>query len=424
MILGKCPWALLALLVGAPAWGDGPALTLEDCQRLAEAAPSPVQVAERQRAIADARIGAATAGLLPRLFAVGGYTRNSPLAGSNPEVGSFVSLNGVNQYTALLALNEELDLSGRLRSMRARARADKEASEALYRISRRDLRYAVSTAYHHLLLARRLVQVADESFASAQQFAGRTQLLEKKGEAARADVVRASVEVQFLEQARQTARLEASLANEELAAFWTEDVATPLAVVDRLDEPAPPPPAERPEAARARPELSLLEAQRRGFEAEASAARAARLPQASVTAEYGLDANRASWHDRGYAVILGLVVPILDWSAAANTARVSALQADQTAIQAQAARRAYSRDYHGALERVRAFYQQITVARAQVELARENLQLSRVRYEGGEGTALEVVTAQTQQAQARSNYYQAVAGHLRARADLAIAGGQ
>jgi hypothetical protein len=34
------------------------------------------------------------------------------------------------------------------------------------------------------------------------------------------------------------------------------------------------------------------------------------------------------------------------------------------------------------------------------------------------------VTAQSQVALARSNYYQAVAGHLKARADLAIAAGQ
>jgi outer membrane protein TolC len=266
------------------------------------------------------------------------------------------------------------------------------------------------------------VRVAEETLVGAQQFAGRTQLLEKKGEAARADVVRASAEVAFLQQARLAAALDASLANQELAAFWTNDVSTPLLVVDLLDQPpAPPPQAEAP---RARPELALLEAQRKAFEAEARGAHAARYPQGTIAAQYGVDSNRLDWQDRGYAVMVGLSVPIFDWSAAASSARALSLQAEQLGVEAQISRRAYSREYQAASERVRGLYEQIAVARAQVELADENLRLSRVRYEGGEGLALEVVTAQAQVAQARGNYYQAMAGHLKARADLAIAAGQ
>jgi outer membrane protein TolC len=74
--------------------------------------------------------------------------------------------------------------------------------------------------------------------------------------------------------------------------------------------------------------------------------------------------------------------------------------------------------------RVAALQEQIAIAREQVALCEQNLKLSRVRYEGGEGSALEVVTAQSQLAQARGNYYQALAGHLQARADLAVASGQ
>src|SRR5204863_1045188 len=122
------------------------------------------------------------------------------------------------------------------------------------------------------------------------QFAARTELLNAKGEAARADVVKAAGQVEFLRQARRAAELDAALANQELAAFWTEEVRPPLAVIDVLDQPPPPPPPAV--ALDHRPELALLEAQRRGLEADARAAHAARYPQANVTAEYGLDANR------------------------------------------------------------------------------------------------------------------------------------
>jgi outer membrane protein TolC len=57
-------------------------------------------------------------------------------------------------------------------------------------------------------------------------------------------------------------------------------------------------------------------------------------------------------------------------------------------------------------------------------LSEEDLKLSRIRYEGGEGAALDVVTAQNQLAQARSNYYSAIANYLTARVDLEVASGR
>ena len=49
---------------------------------------------------------------------------------------------------------------------------------------------------------------------------------------------------------------------------------------------------------------------------------------------------------------------------------------------------------------------------------------SRVRYEGGEGLALDVVAAQNQLAQARTNYYTTLVNYLNARADLEVAAGK
>jgi outer membrane protein TolC len=59
-----------------------------------------------------------------------------------------------------------------------------------------------------------------------------------------------------------------------------------------------------------------------------------------------------------------------------------------------------------------------------VKLSDENLRLSRVRYEGGEGPALDVVLAQAQLVQARTNFYVVRANYLIALADLEVARGQ
>jgi len=50
--------------------------------------------------------------------------------------------------------------------------------------------------------------------------------------------------------------------------------------------------------------------------------------------------------------------------------------------------------------------------------------MSRIRYEGGEGTALEVVDAENQLVQAYTNYYTALAGCWNAKIELEVATGQ
>jgi outer membrane protein TolC len=111
-------------------------------------------------------------------------------------------------------------------------------------------------------------------------------------------------------------------------------------------------------------------------------------------------------------------------SKARSQAQQFSLRAEQVEARRVIAERTFSRDYQQALTRVRRIFEQIRLTQEQVRLAQEDLRLSRVRYEGGEGAALDVVTAQQQLAQARSNYYTALANYLNARADLEVASGK
>lgn len=399
-------------------------LTLEECVRLALSSPSAVRVARQQREIAALGLPQARAAHLPQARVDGAFTYNSPLRDS-PDVPSHVALNGIREYGALLTAVQELDLSGRLRAASARARADRDAVDANVRLAERDLKRAVTGAYHRLLLARRLVQVAGDALAEARRFEGRTRLLFDKGEAARADVVKAAAQAASLEQAVSAAELAAETANHELASFWTTAVAEPLAVVDVLEDPvAPPDAAAADNPFLKRPEQALLEAERAGFEAEARRAHAELLPQASFTFQYGIDSLRFRWGDRGYAAFAALSFPLFDWSRARSASRQFRLQADQVDENRQIATRTFSREYQDALARVRVGGAQIALAQKRVTLSEENLRLSRVRYEGGEGSALDVVAAQSELADARASYYSARFRLLDARADLAVAAGE
>lgn len=419
----------LLIVLGASAQGTQPVseppLTLDDCIRKALAAPSPVSLARRDREIAGYGLEIARAGFLPGSAATAGYVYNSPWQQDRGTM-SFVALNGIREFTGLASVFQEIDTSGRLRAEYARARAQQTATAASLAIAERDLKRAVGAAYYRLLLARHLADALREVLAESEAFEKRVRLLAGAGEAAKADVVKAASQAAFLRQSLLSAELAAKLANQDLASYWTHAVETPLNIVDVLESPLPepdPPPSD-PAPYLRRSEFRLLDAQRLGFTSQARAAKAVLLPQLSWTFQYGLDVNKVAWNNRGYAAFASLQMPIFDWFRARDTARQFRLQAEQVQESGAIAERRFSQEYRSALERVKQFFAQVAVSRSQTELAAEDLRLSRIRYEGGEGAAVDVVIAQNQLAQARSNYYSSIVNYMNARLDLEVAAGR
>jgi outer membrane protein TolC len=384
-----------------------------------------VTIARQQAAVAHYGRVQARAGFLPQASVGGLYAYNSPLR-ADRSTFSYVSANGIREYSTLGTIGLELDTSGRLRAQLARAKAEEAAAAASIVLSERDLKRAVSAAYYRALLARQLTGTARSNLAEAQAFETRSRLLVQNQEAARADLIKASAQVVFFEQAVNSAELDARLANHELASFWTRDVEDLLPLADALSEPIPPPESQPPAVTPylRRPEFRLFEAQKQAFAADARRARADLLPQVSLVQQYGFDSTRYSFADRGHATFVQLRAPVFDWFRARSTMRQSELQAKQVDVNREMAERAFAREYRDALARVEFLYAQIAIAEKQMKLSADNLRLSRVRYEGGEGLALDVVAAQTQLAQAQANYCTAKASYLSARVDLEVTAGK
>ena len=417
---------VLAFIV-APAAGQSSPLSLEDCIRLAQTAQSTISMAQQQSEIARYSRTMARSGFLPQIRLDNSFIYNSPLL-YNSGVFSFVNLNGIREYTSLINTTLELDTSGRLRAVMARARSDQDIAAASLGIAQRDLRRLVTAAFIQLQLSRHLVDAARNTLAEAKSFEVRTELLFKKGETAEGDLFKASAQVAFLEQALSAAELQAQLANHALAAFWTRDVNTPLILKDVLDQPVPPLPEGigeqgTPDPFMRRLELVILDAQRRGILADSRRARADLLPQANVTFGYGVDSTQALIRDRGYAAFFNLNIPIFDWFKAHSATRQFQIQAKQIDFEREITLRTFSKEYWDALDRVKALHSQILMTLKQVKLSEEDLRISRLRQEGGEGSALHVVVAQAQLAQARTNYYTALGNFWIARTDLEIASG-
>lgn len=413
-------WLSLAVLAAPCVFAQGP-LTLDQCIQLAQNAPSSASVARQQTIIARYGITAARAGLYPLLTLQNGYGYNTP----GIDGFKFVALNAAREYVNLGSADLNIDTSGRTRAEIARAKAEQRLAQANLAVSQRDIRRLVTTAYYRLVLARRLVQVTRDALAESQRFEELVKKLFAGGEAAQADVIKASSDTFFQQQAVSNAELEAQLANNELASFWTPDVSVSLNIVDPLDQVTAT--VVTPEAGRpflARPEFAAFDATRDGFLADAKRIKADMKPQMRITYQYGIDSYRLNYKDHGQAIIASLVIPVFDWSRTRSLVAQSRLQADQVETSRAAAERAFSREYQDALARVNQFSAQLKLTDEQVRLSTENLRLSRIRYQGGEGLALDVVAAQTQLAQARANQFTAKANYANAKADLEVTAGR
>jgi outer membrane protein TolC len=143
-----------------------------------------------------------------------------------------------------------------------------------------------------------------------------------------------------------------------------------------------------------------------------------------LTYQYGIDSVVYSARYRGQAVFATLNIPLFDFFRARNTYKQFQIRAQVVEIQQQIAERQFSRDYQTALARVRSAVYQLKLTRDLVQSSDSNLKLAQIRYKGGEGFALDVVTAVQQLAQAKTSYYTAFADYFSAEADLRIAEGR
>jgi outer membrane protein TolC len=401
-----------------------PALTLDQCVALAKSAPSTVKRARQQLAAAQQGVLAARTNFLPKLSLANTFTYNSPLLYDRSQF-SFIALNGVREYSTLGTSTLEVDSAGRLRALLARAQANQQIAAIDVTVSDRDLTRAVAIAYYHLLLARHLAASAHENLDAARDFEQRVRKLVIGQEASVADQDKAALEVAVLESMAQTSDLEAEMANHDLASFWTTSVTQPLILADNLDhQPVPLANAVPEDPFLRRPEFQLFDAQRAAYMADSRRARARMLPQLNLAFQYGIDSLQIESRDRGYAGFVHLDIPVLDWIGARREQKQFQLQAQEIDTDRAIATRLFSKDYQDALASVNSAYEQSQTTEREVSLAKENLRISQLRFQSGEGTALDVVTSQNSLAQAEIDFYSSQANYLNAQSALKVASGQ
>ncbi len=324
------------------------------------------------------------------------YTEPTSRGSNNP---IFIANNGVHEYIAQGNVHQNLSLQtfadyGRAAAAQAVARAKSE-------LALRGLTVTVTQAYYGYLAAQHRYKTAQRSNEEAQRFLGISEKLEKGGEVAHSDAIKALLQAQQQQRDLREAELVRNKSRLDLAVLLFRDFNENFAVADDLTSLDPLPSFEEVTAAGTRnnPDLRAAQAGLRQAAREVTTAWGGVLPSVSLDYWYGIDANRFATkvdgvNTLGSAAAATLQLPLWTWGANYSKVKQANLQKKQAGIELSAAQRTLRAN-------LRSFYDEAQVARAEldllsqsVQLATESLRLINLRYQGGESTVLEVVDAQ------------------------------
>ncbi len=395
-------------------------ITFSDALKQAEANNPALQAAYTAAGMAHQDMVQSRAGLLPNVSYEMGYlytqgTRNP----TTPVI--FIANNAVNEYIAQGNVHQELSLQnfadyGRAQAAQAVARAKSE-------IARRGLAVTVAQAYYGYIAAQRKYASEQRASDEAQRFMDISEKLEKGGEVAHSDVVKARIQFQQQQRDLREAELGMNRARLDLAVLLFPDFTENFAVVDDTGAPEALPSFDEVTAAAVRnnPDLRAAQAALLQARREVMAAWGGVLPSLGFDYWYGIDAAHLAtrtdgFNNLGSSAAVTLQLPIWNWGA--NTAKLKQanLQKKQAVVELSATQRTL-------LANIREFYDEARAARDELELlassaqlAAESLRLTNLRYRGGEATVLEVVDAQNTLTSAANAYND---GQVRMRVAMA-----
>ncbi|HEY1799897.1 MAG TPA: TolC family protein [Terriglobales bacterium] len=332
--------------------------------------------------------------------------------GNGTPAGVFIANNAVHEYVSQGNAHESINLAGgQIHDLR-RAQALEDAARAKLEIASRGLVVTMTQNYYSLVVGQRKYVTAQNSFSESQKLFKITQDLERGGEVAHSDVVKAQIELNDRQRQLQDAQLEMENARLMLAVSVFPNFDQNFSVADDLDSPTELPSYSDVQtlAAKNNPEFAAAKSELIAANAEVGMARSAHFPSLAFDYWYGIDSthfavnNPGGVRNLGYAAAATLNVPIWSWGATQSKVKQAELNRDRTKLELSFTQRQL-------LANLQSFYREAETQRAQLDLLRQSFDLASesdrlvsLRYRSGEATILEVVDAQNTLAQAHNAY--------------------
>lgn len=380
------------------------------------------QIQEQEGVLIEAK-----AARLPSLAASASYSRQQDSLLVSP-------LYNDDNWTASITARQTIYAGGGVQAQVKTRKEQLEAARLAFTAGLNDMLLTVRSQFCDVLLARELIGVQEEALRVLENELGNARSRRTAGTGSDFDVLRAEVSVANARPGLIHARNTYRTAQDKLRATLGSPSgdtsrATDLGVEGTIEVPRREVAlADAIAAARAqRPELLQQERQVKAAEYAIDAARSGYLP--TVSAYAGYESTKPSItglsesHLDGWMAGVQSNWAIFDGKATAGRvgqAKSRASQARYSAEERQLAVEVEVRQAHSALIEAT---EMLDSSGKVVEQARESLRLAQARFQAGTATQLDVLTAQSQLTQARSNLAQAQHDYAVAIATLSRATG-
>ncbi len=311
-------------------------------------------------------------------------------------------------------------------------RNNQKYAESVFRQSVITQVAAVVSTYYDLLADQEKIRAAQEGLQNAQKLLENNQVELKIGAVAQYDVLRSQEEVALRQQdllaAQNTFSQDAQSLKAKISKSFNEELAkVDIAPADRLPEPHPDdvPPLDEAlrEAARHRPEIEQADINLRNQEITVQARRNSLLPQLQVSASYNLSGLGGAlrptfgnifandYPNISYGVSLG--IPIRNRTAQADAAR-ALIEQRQLQMKLQQAKNQAVWDVSKAVSAVEQTKSQLDAALNLAVLSRQVLGMQQQKFTLASATVEDVITAQSNFANAQGNVVTARAAYAKA----------
>ena len=427
-------------ILAAPTWAQEQ-LSLADAVRLAVTHNQAIAAAAAGSSAAEARLGEARSGRLPRLnysesfarsdnpvFVFSSLLTQHQFTADNFQLGPLNRPDALNDFQSRLTVDETVYDGGRTRQVVRAAELGREMNGEEGRLARMQVLAGVARAYYGELLSEASLAAAQEAVRSADADLERAETVRTAGMSTDVDVLSIRVHRADIEERRIRRAADLEVARAALNDALGLPLDTPHSLSTKLEAlPLQDLPLQEYESGgvAARPEAREVKLAASLAQAQVGAARGALLPQVGVRAAF--EADRQRFADRGGANWLAAVS--LEWNlfnGFGDRARIQ--EATQGLRRAQAeqerARSGIRLEVRRAYADLRAAGQRIAVAQAAVAEAEESLRITQNRYAAGLANVTDLLRTETAVLESRTRRLAAVHDQRIAAVGLELAAGK
>jgi outer membrane protein len=350
------------------------------------------------------------------------YTQGNNLGGVR-----YIANNAVHEYLSQGNVHEAIDLAAVANYRKVSAAA--AVARAKAEIASRGLVVTVVQSYFTALAAQDKLDDAKRAAGEGDRFLELTQQLEKGGEVAHSDAIKAELQAQDRRRQLQEAQLALLNARLDLAVLIFPNFQDNFVLTEDLRASVPLPTLEevQQQAARDNPDLRAALESVNLSNRELASARAEYLPSLGLDYFYGIDASRFAangvdpvtgqkFSNLGSAAAASLNFPVWNWGSTRSRIHQAQLHQNRAKLELSYSQRKLVAEIHSLYAEAETSLNELSGLARSAELAAESQRLTTLRYKAGESTVLEVVDSQTAFVQASNNFHD---GAVRYRVALA-----